>query len=508
MNPISLRILQTRLLASGRRAPTAALVVAFFAVSVLGAAQPTFASSASAQSADVRGASHAPDNAELLRLLEAQARRIEQLEARLEAAVADRSIGGRVDATTAAETAKESLTLELSQRVEALEAGAKTQPTLNWSRGAAPRFASPDGSLSFRLRGRLFADVSGTGSSRFGELNHTGTEIRSLRFGAEGAYNQLSWVIEGDFADNTVAWKSAYVAWAHKLFGKSSELSVGNRLEDRSFDGASGGGDTPFQERNVVATALLPTHGNFGVGLTERIAGEGWHASVAVTGNDLSNPGNNRDTVTYSARAHVNPIKGERGTLHLGAWGLYEDIAKGDAGGVVRNWGQGGHFNDNAKTRAGALAGVTSGHAYGAELAGFFGPFWAYGEWGQRELKSATVGEHTYDAYAISAGWFLGGARPAYNARNGTWGRIKVDNPVTAGGVGVWELKARYETLDYSTLPTGGEGEVWTLGANWYLNNNSRILLDAVYWETSNRAGAYQGEDDGYTLNARFQVTF
>jgi len=505
MKQIPLRLLRS----NDTRGPATrvlAFVATLFAASVFGAAPCAFA-----QVADTPAVREAPDNAELLRLLEAQARRIEQLEARLEAAVAaaaDRPIGSRVDAAAVGETDKETPALELAQRVEALEASAKAQPSPNWSRGAAPQFTSPDGSLSFRLRGRLFADLSGTGGARFGELNHTGTEIRSLRFGAEGAYNRFSWVVEGDFADNAVAWKSAYVAWGHTLFGKSLELSVGNRLEDRGFDGASGGGDTPFQERNVVALALLPTHGNFGVGLTERIVGEGWHASFAVTGNDLSNPGNNRDTVTYSTRAHINPIKGERGVLHLGAWALYEDIAQGDTGGVVRNWGQGGHFNDNAKTRPGALSGVTSAHAFGGELAAFSGPFWAYGEWGKRELKSEVFGTRDYAAYAVSAGWFLGGAQPAYNARNGTWGRVKVDNPVTAGGLGVWEVKARYETLDYTKLPTGGDGEAWTLGANWYLNNNSRILFDAVYWETDNRSGTYLGEDEGYTLNARFQLTF
>jgi len=495
MKHINLRTLR----ANARAARSFALGAAVLGAGLLGLAPHTFA-----QAADVAAAHQAPDNAELLRLLEAQARRIEQLEERL-ASVAPTAEANRAvhySASAATDNAA-----ALRPRVEALEANAKAQPTLNWSRGAAPRFTSPDGGLSFRLRGRLFADVSGTGGSRFGDLNNTGTEIRSLRFGAEGAYNRLSWVIEGDFADNSVAWKSAYLALGHKLFGKGAELSVGNRLEDRGFDGASGGGNTPFQDRNVVGLALQPAHGNFGVGLTERITGETWHASFAVTGNDLSNPGNNRDTVTYSTRVHLNPIKSERGTLHLGAWALYEDIAKGDGIGL-RNWRQGGHFNDNAVTRPGALAGVTSAHAYGAELAGFFGPLWAYGEWGQRELKSAAVGRRDYEAYAVSAGWFLGGAKPAYNARAGTWAGVKVATPVTAGGAGVWELKARYESLDYTKLPTGGDGDAWTLGANWYLNNNSRILFDAVYWETNNRSGAYQGEDDGYTLNARFQVTF
>jgi len=448
-----------------------------------------------------------PDNAELLRLLQEQSRRIEQLEARLAAFAEREAAATPTPAFAAASESGRHDTASLAPRVAALEKAAASQPKLNWSRGSAPQFTSADGSASFRVRGRVLIDFSGTGGSRFGALKNTGTELRSVRFGAEGAYNQLSWAIEGDFADNATAWKSAYVSWGHKLFGQSADLTIGNRLNDRSLDGTSGLGNTPFQDRNVVGIILQPSSGIFGLGLTERVVGESWHASFGVTGRDLNNPGNNNDSVTYRARAHINPIKGKRGTLHLGAWGFYEDIAKGDTSGIVRNWAIGGHFNDNVKTRPGSLAGATEAHAYGVELAGFRGPVWAYGEWGRRDVKAA-VGRRDYDAYAISAGWMLSGATPAYNARTGAWGRIKVANPVTSGGPGAWELKARYESLDYSKLPTGGKGEAWTVGANWYLNNYSRILFDAVYWETNNKSGAYLGEDDGYTINARFQVTF
>jgi len=478
-------------LRAGARALSRTALLALVLGALLGAA-PRVAAQASGAAA--------PDNAELLRLLQEQAQRIEQLEARL-AAFAVR------DAAATSAPAPQADEAGLAPRVAALEKATATQPKLNWSKGSAPQFTSPDGKVSFRVRGRILVDFSGTGGSRFGALKNTGTELRSVRFGAEGAYNQLSWAIEGDFADNATAWKSAYAAFGHTLFGQKAELTIGNRLNDRSLDGTSGLGNTPFQDRNVVGMILQPSSGIFGVGLTERVTGDNWHASLGVTGRDLNNAGNNNDSVAYRARAHINPIKGKSGTLHLGAWGFYEDIAKGDTTGIARNWAIGGHFNDNVKTRPGALAGATEAHAYGVELAGFRGPLWAYGEWGRREVKAA-VGRRDYDAYALSAGWMLSGATPAYNARTGAWGRIKVENPVTSGGPGAWELKARYESLDYSKLPTGGKGDAWTLGANWYLNNYSRILLDLVYWDTDNKSGAYLGKDDGYTANARFQVTF
>ncbi|KXU38209.1 hypothetical protein AXK11_01025 [Cephaloticoccus primus] len=451
-----------------------------------------------------------PDNAQLLRLIEAQARQIEQLEARL-AALAERGAEATPRAPTTAGAAAPAATKilypsEVSNRVEALEKQAAGQPKINWSRGAAPQFTSADGSLSFRPRGRVLIDFSGTGGSRFGGLNNSGTEVRSLRLGFEGKYNQIRWELEGDFADNTTAWKGAYVAFGHKLFGNSADLTVGNRLHDLGIDGASGMPSVPFQDRNVVALALQPASGTFGVGITERVGGDNWHASLGVTGNDLSNPGDNNDTLTYRARAHYNPVKGKNGTVHLGAWGTYEDFAPGQ-GSIVRNWAIGGHFNDNVKTRAGALAGATSASAYGVELGGFRGPFWAYGEYGRREVKSA-VGARDYDAYAVSAGWFLSGATPAYNASTGTWGGAKVAHPVTSGGAGAWELKARYESLDYGKLPGGGEGDAWTVGVNWYLNNYSRVLFDAVLWDTDNRSGSYLGADDGYTINTRLQLTF
>ncbi|KLJ02783.1 porin [Luteimonas sp. FCS-9] len=441
-------------------------------------------------------------------LVRQQAEQIRQLEARLSALEAAPASGvAAVPPAATAPTAGPDAAL--AERVAKIEAAQAKAPAVSWSKGA-PQFASADGQVTFRPRGRVFVDTSSTHGSDFDARNITGTEIRSVRLGFEGSYGILGYAVEGDFADNGVAWKSAYVTIRHTLFGREAELTVGNRLNDRGIDGSSGTGNTPFPDRNVVGTQILPQRGLFGVGLTERVYGEDWHASVSIAGNDLNNVGDSDDSMTLAGRVHWNPVKGEGGLLHLGAWGFYEDIAPGSSG-VFRSSAIAGHLNDLVKIAPGALAGADHGSGYGLELLGVRGPFWGYGEWGRREVAGfggAGRFDVAHEAWALSAGWFLSGASPSFAARTGTWGRVKVARPVTAGGPGAWELKARYENVDYGELPTGGTGDALTVGVNWYLNDFSRVMLDAIRWETDNRSGDYQGEDRGTTLNARFQLAF
>ncbi|MDQ1120015.1 MULTISPECIES: porin [Pseudoxanthomonas] len=442
--------------------------------------------------------------AELTRLVQAQALKIEQLEARLKAVE-----GGGSTSTAAAAPAPAAADPALEARVAKVEAAQAKAPKVSWSKGA-PQFSNADGSFTFRPRGRLFVDASSTGGSDFADRNISGTEIRSVRLGAEGSYGRLGYVVEGDFADNEVAWKSVYASVDHRLFGTQAELSIGNRLNDRGLDGSSSTTNTPFADRNVVGTLILPQRGLFGVGLTERVFGQGWHASLSVAGNDLNNAGEDNDSLTVAARAHWNPLLSEAATVHLGAWAFHEDIPAG-ATGVLRSSAISGHFNDLVKIAPGALAGAERGTAYGVEAAGFFGSGWVSGEWGTRRIGGVgSAGRYDVDhsAWTVSGGVFLFGASPAYTAKSGTWGKVKVQDPVTSGGRGAWELRARYEDVDYDELPTGGTGHAWTVGTNWYLNDYARVMLDAVFWQTDNRSGAYRGQDEGYTFNTRFQVAF
>lgn len=453
--------------------------------------------------ADGSSAPASLSQAELSALVRQQALQIQQLEARLQA------MEGRAAATTAAPLPVPAAAPALDQRLASVEAAQAKAPKVSWSKGA-PQFTSADGAASFRPRGRLFVDQSSTSGSDHAARNLSGTEIRSVRLGAEGRYGILGYAVEGDFADNEVAWKSVYATVDHRLFGRPADLTVGNRLNDRGLDGSSSTSNTPFQDRNVVGTLMLPQRGLFGVGLTERVYGSRWHASLSVAGNDLNNSGSDNDSLTWATRAHWNPRLSRDATVHLAAWAFHEEIP-GGATGVLRSSAISGHFNDEIRIAPGALPGTDRSDAWGVEAAGFFGRAWASGEWGTRTLRGLDANgryDLDHDAWSVGAGWFVAGAVPGYAAKAGTWGKVKVAEPVTSGGAGAFELKARYEAVDYAELPTGGTGHAWTAGANWYLNDYSRVMLDVVRWQTDNRSGAYRGTDQGTTFNTRLQLTF
>ncbi|WP_076070898.1 OprO/OprP family phosphate-selective porin [Sphingomonas montana] len=368
-----------------------------------------------------------------------------------------------------------------------------------------PRLASADGRSWFRPRGRLFFDASATGGSDQGR-NVSGTSLSSARLGFEGAVGDMSWALEGDFARNRVVWKSAFVTFRHPLFGLDAETSLGNRFNDRTMDGSAGVGAAQFRNFNVVAGAILPQRGYWGVGVQERVFGSNWHASLQATGEDPNNIGDNNDGFTVLSRVHWNPVKSKTATLHLGAWGFREGLPAG-ATGVVRNTALAGDFNTLVRLLPGTPGSVRSDVGYGVELAFVSGRFWTQNEWGRRVLYRDAGNLH-HSAYSIDAGLFLFGGRPPYDARRGVWGRTIVDRPVTEGGPGVLSIQARYENVDYSDLPLGGQGRSLTLGTNWYLNGITRIMLDLTQWELDNRAGTNPGKDDGQTVNARFQLQF
>ncbi|NWK98974.1 porin [Sphingobium lactosutens] len=397
--------------------------------------------------------------------------------------------------------------IPLDERLAQIEAAQKDMVHVNWSKGT-PEFSSSDGNLTFRPRGRILIDLGNTSGSSDSSRNITATQARSLRLGMEGSIGRhLSYVLEGDFADNAVSIKSAYMAWTARLLGQQAEFALGNRLNDRSLDGSSGTISVPFIERNVVGQGIIPVRGFFGLGVAARVYGRNWHVGVQLSGDDITNPETASDGVTLAGRMHWNPVKTDDLILHLGVWGFYEHIA-GDVTRPTRAIAIGGFFNDRLRVTPGTFADPNKGTGYGFEAGLFNRSLWAYGEFGNRRLMSETAVSTKQSAWAVAAGWFLTGETTPYLARGGIWSRPNVIDPLTGGGSGAFEIAVRYETIDYSDNPTGGRGAASTLGLNWYLNNFVRLQLNAIEWSVHNPSGMIMGTDHGRTVVTRAQISF
>lgn len=476
--------------------------------------------------------SASPDQSELLALIKAQSEEIAALRARLDKIEVSRPATAAAAAATAVapapqvtavrrvgvaneENAQDSFAPQIVPPGPADQDVAQARAAMNVSnvttewRGGAPIFRSADGKYMFKIRGRIINHASTTFGSDYEGRNITATGARALRIGIEGAVGpHFFYQFENDFADNTSDVGTMFVGWRDTVGGISYDVRFGNMFNDRSFEGSGGSDAPPFLERNVVATSIIPQRGFYGVALMPRIFWKTGHASITISGDSVDASQSVGDSRTVLGRVHWNPLKTDRSMVHLGLWGFDEALAKGP-GTLTRNTVIGGRFNSALRVSTGTLVGGTGTTGYGVEVGGYTGPFWVMGEAGRREARlDAGRPDFESKAWSLSGGWFVTGDLPPYNPRLGTFAQPRVLRPVFDGGPGAIELLARYENVDYSGLPTGGQGSAVTAGANWYLDSIIRLQLNLIHWNTNNRAGAYTGKDSGETVSAGFGVTF
>ncbi len=473
-------------------------------------------------------AQKAPTTAELAALVKAQAAQIADLRQRLSAVeaheqqqasatpaaapvqTAAEAQQARADAqiAAAAQDSRSDDIAALQTQVAQLSAKSRHGVNVNWKEGG-PTFESQDGNFTFHPKGRIVADVSTTSGSSYPARNVSGTEFRDLRLGAEGNVGNIGYNLEVDFAGNVVSVKEAYISYETRLMGLGSKTYLGNSLNDRSIEGSTELVSLPFAERNAVASVASPQIGFFGLGLQERIFGKGWHFSAAVKGGDNGdNDGTHNDNIAYFARAHVNPILNKDGFIHLGAWGYYENLNK-TVTSINKTSAIATDFNAEVRVSASSVANVKADNGYGAEVGAGWHSLWAFGEYGQRTLRVHGTGENIdQKAWTAYGGWFITGENAPYASRSGVFTRPHVLRPIGGGGVGAFELLARYDKYDFKDAPRGGDGHAITIGGNWYLNDIFDLKLNYIRWETNNQVGAFPGKDNGNTLLVRGEIVF
>ena len=136
----------------------------------------------------------------------------------------------------------------------------------------------------------------------------------------------------------------------------------------------------------------------------------------------------------------------------------------------------------------------------GAEAALVAGPFSLQGEYINAMTNTADGTGPMFSGFYAMASCFLTGENRAY--KGGLFSRVKPKKNFGAGGLGAWELAARYSHLDLTDEEVeGGELDDITVGLNWYLNPNTRFMFDYVHADLDE-----VGQSD--TFQMRTQVDF
>jgi phosphate-selective porin OprO/OprP len=159
----------------------------------------------------------------------------------------------------------------------------------------------------------------------------------------------------------------------------------------------------------------------------------------------------------------------------------------------------------------GALSNVNNALVLSAEAAATVGSFHTQGEYFDYSISRFALPDLHFKGGYVQAGYILTGEKRKYGASSGSLGGVKPANPFfwdMTGGTGAWEIAARYSYVDLNDMAVfGGKQENITVGLNWYLNDNMRMMFNWIHGtvQKTNLAGADRGAKyDAFAMRTQF----
>jgi phosphate-selective porin OprO/OprP len=382
--------------------------------------------------------------------------------------------------------------------VSLLAAGAASaqDTTVAWK--GAPQWTNDD--VQFKVRGRLLMDYVYQDVKRDAPLaDYQTSNIRGRQafIGIEGKLNNyIAYKAEGGFVNGgTSSWDDVVIEFKPN---EMTSLMVGN-IKAAGLENLTSTRFLSFMDRGPF--------GDFGVdsyllSVVAKANGFNWTVTGAIQGDSINstdvnntataNPGS-KERVGLTGRVSYAPILTDADKVHLGVSMRYRN--HGDEAGFSYQGRPSTNYGSNGAYYSTKGIGNTD-ETIAVEGAWMHGPFSVQGEYATikvNRLQTVSAGgdPDLKVGYAFVSFWPTGETRN-YDATKGEFGRPKIINPITAGGLGGVELLARYDYADLtdaykkSTTVAGrtltqdaGKYEGWTLGANYY--PTAYVRLQANY---------------------------
>ena len=470
-------------------------------VAILGALACSLAIPVSAQSQ--------PTVQELLQRLEALERRV-----------------GDAPAAVAAEGESAPATLgDLDQRLRVLErrlelqqeetaAKAKEAPVIAVNdKGASLK--SANGDYEVKIRGLIQGDgrffSSGVPSGTYDTFL-----LRTARPTIEGTLGKwIGFRFTPEFAGDSVSIVDAY---ADLKFSPAATVRLGKFTSPVGLERLQSSSALSDVER-ALPSELAPNR-DIGVQLQGELAGSKLSYAIGVfngtvDGRDAATT-NPDDEFEVAGRLFVEPFKDGAGFwsgLGFGIGGSAGDTV-GTGNNILpryRTPGQVQFFNYRSAVAADGRR--TRWSPQGYFYRNGFGLLAEYIASKQELVVAGNAAELENTAWQATASYVLTGEDASYR------GVVKPSNPFSPGkgGWGAWELVGRYGELeiDEGAFPLFADASVsarrakaWTLGVNWYLTSNLKLVFN--YLDTQFEGGAAAGADreDEKAVFSRLQVAF
>ena len=346
--------------------------------------------------------------------------------------------------------------------------------------------AKADEAFTAEIGGRVHWDFAQFDNDGRGIPNRNDSEIRRLWLDVSGRAFGFGYKVEADFAGlqddfggKGIDAKDVYLS---RRFGEAGTLTVGQFKQFFSLDDRTGSNYGQFLERGSAAATLAPLYRK---AIAWQAAREthSWAASVY----SLKSIDNSRTQgEAIGGRATWAPVRDEGDELHLGislAHERHDHPGQARAPALAIRPRPAGHLSDNSRITLVRFADGrdTDVSKWSLEYAQVRGQLSWQAEYGGGVFDDGAQHATVQSVYAF-ASWFVTGESRAYDRKTGRFTRIRsIRHPA-----GAFELALRHDRMWSEQHRNGGteliDGSTasWTLGANWYLQPNLRVMLDVI----------------------------
>ena len=408
---------------------------------------------------------------------------------------------------------------ELRTQLEAETKQSKAQPVWTFN-NLRPSVQSADGRHSLSFRGRFQLDAAKHFQDHAGPLANdfrrgsqgAGREINSAREHSDGAnFRRAQIGVEGriftDFGYKLVyelggsgveSPARIHEGWiSYSPFGPLT-IQAGAFSPNSGLLDATSSDESIFIERPSaadLARSLAGSDGRYSVGV--RANDKQWYVSAYLTGATLADAEVSDEQSAIVARAAALLWQDEDFDIHIGS-SLSWLLEPADQGSLASSPRYPVRFRDRPELRVDSTRLIDTGaidarsaFANGFEAAFRAGSFFfqsEYFRYGIERRASSAVGDPEFNGWYAEASWVLTGEAHRYNPSTAAFSAPKPTSPLgVEGGFGALELAARFSHVDLNHAEgvlgsaavagavRGGEQEIWTLGLNWYLNQNLRL---------------------------------
>jgi phosphate-selective porin OprO/OprP len=365
----------------------------------------------------------------------------------------------------------------------------------------SPKIESTDGKYSFQPFGRAHLDYSFADDDK--RDNPDNMNLRRARLGFKGKVDEdFKYKFEMDFAGENVAFKDVSLTYTGL---EELDIQAGHFKPVFGLEENTSSNYIQFIERAAPVSAFARDEE---LGTAIRMGDDNWSFATGIWNEDAGNTSTADDEAwSVDTRGSYAPVNEKGKVVHVAVGNSYR---RPNAGSDSASFSSKGETGIGARlVNTGTISMVKNVTVYNAELAGVYDSLSLQGEYYTASVSREGAPDADFNGWYTQAAYLLTGEARPYKGKTGNFSRVKPKNPFSlkTGGTGAWEILARRSQVDLNDANAGilgGEMDNTTLGVNWYINNNTRLMANYVMVDTDQNAPTPDDDPNIFTVRGQW----